>query len=301
MSEHRGVHFSVVVIGSDPGRLLAPFNLAIKVPLYPRKPVERTHIDEVAEQLRERGEPDTLEAIAKEIESDWTWAKIRVHEGELWEFDTINPRGQWDFWRIGGGWRGFFPLRPGVPFDPDCLGDPDPTQSSSQRSVEWFERERRVDIATVEQIDFEGERDRAEAKLRAVVDPWLADVEMYGRPLPWTHFEARMSSGELTREEARAAYDRQPAIAAFNAREGYRRTLGLECPVARYGFDPTQLIARARAGVLVPYAIVHEGEWRANPFWSGGSSSEPPWDVVVADIYASLPEGTRLTAVDCHR
>ncbi|MFV8755468.1 hypothetical protein ACNOYE_33385 [Nannocystaceae bacterium ST9] len=290
------MYFCVVVIGPDIAAQLQPYSLEQRTAEpYPDSVVERRTLERFAAKLRAELEREpTLDELLARISREQDWASYRVHEGRIWEFSNRNPRGEWDYWRIGGGWTGFFPLRPEVAFDPRCVGRP--TGSPTQPDLATLEQRHRVDIASIEQIDFEGERRRAHDAIRARFAPWKQAFEAHGRPLPWTHYEDRVDEGDATIEEARAAYEAQAAIAAFMK---VGRLQLPDCPIAKFGFDEQAYVEREYSGVLVPYAIVREGQWLSRGWDMDALGRE--WASEVTAIYAGVPAGTRLTAVECHR
>lgn len=85
------MHFSCLIIGPNPEAQLAPYAEDLEVEPYP-------------------------------AECDWcgygdepTDPECENCQGTGKEMSTRNPSGQWDYWRLGGRWRGFLKLRAGAP------------------------------------------------------------------------------------------------------------------------------------------------------------------------------------------
>jgi hypothetical protein len=192
--------------------------------------------------------------------------------GEVVEvIDHTNPNSKWDWWVIGGRWGSLLPLRDGTKADYAALGD----------------------------IDFEGAR--AEARLKAFQDfsAWETITEELGRPASFEECQEMMKGA--SREEVHKFYSSQPAIKKFYA----ENPRSFFCPVREYGFDSDAYVEREVRGVLIPFALLKDGEWfqRGEMGWFGTSSNEKgldEWSVFVNSTLAVLPSETMITVVDCH-
>jgi hypothetical protein len=75
------------------------------------------------------------------------------------------------------------------------------------------------------------------------------------------------------------------------------------CPPDDLGFDVDAYVAQQVAKTLVPYAIIHDGQWlaRGTMGWFACSYDEQDgWEAKATALLRSLPPETLLTLVDCH-
>jgi hypothetical protein len=102
-------HFSVLVIGPDPEKQLAPYDENTEVEPYKR----RVDAEEVASMAKYYSLDATdLAALVPRL-SEWDGRDGGVDDDGLFVWSTLNPQSKWDYWRIGGRWRGFLRLVPG--------------------------------------------------------------------------------------------------------------------------------------------------------------------------------------------
>jgi hypothetical protein len=199
------------------------------------------------------------------------WVRVNEAGDVVAVIDHTNPNSKWDWWVIGGRWGSLLPLRDGTTADYAALGD----------------------------IDFEGAR--AEARMKAFQDfsAWETITEELGRPGSLEECQEMMK--EEGREAAYTFYASQPAIKKFYA----ENPRNFYCPVREYGFDSDAYVDREVRKVLVPYAIVKDGQWfqRGEMGWFGSSSNEmefDEWSTFVNSTLFDLPSETMITVVDCH-
>lgn len=100
------MHSLCIVVGDDPRRALAPFSDHLKVERY-RAYLEPSAVAAMAEH---RGvAADDLEALAPRLR-EWMGAEGGVHDGRLFVWTTENPRGRYDWYRLGGRFSGYLRL-----------------------------------------------------------------------------------------------------------------------------------------------------------------------------------------------
>ena len=161
-------HFTVLVIGDDYAGQLAPYNEDIEVEPY----IRQTKADVIAE-MREHhahaarclaeyaADPDNyngrhnanhiawiaVHAPAEALLDDEAlWAKRPTYEdydadGNVWS--TYNPRSRWDWYAIGGRWKGSIKTHSGQRVDQCVAGDTDPTAIETFAIVKdgaWHQR-----------------------------------------------------------------------------------------------------------------------------------------------------------------
>jgi hypothetical protein len=217
-------------------------------------------------EILEKGDNPDFEGIHR-----FGWVTVDEN-GEVVEvIDRTNPNSKWDWWVIGGRWGNYLPLRDGTKDNSATLGD----------------------------IDFEGAF--AEARMKAYQDfsAWETITEELGRPGSLEECQEMMK--EEGREAVHAFYVAQPAIKKFYAENKWT----FYCPVREYGFDSDAYADRVARSVLVPFALVKDGEWfqSGKIGWFGFSSNEKDpdeWAAFVRATLADLPSETMITVVDCH-
>jgi len=292
-------HFTVIVIGGYIDQQLAPYDENMAVAPHFEEEGEFA-MTAGKEHAAKRGyDPESLEDIAKALNEEWGEdSEYGVRDGVLGRMTTYNPESKWDWYVIGGRWRGYFPLKDGVEYDPSKLGDPG-TFEALDGDREDYSKVRRVDIALKEQIDFEAARSKAEQEGRETFAKWQDIFVKHGKPKSWE--EIRDSIEDI--EKARETYKDQPAIAASQKTEGLN--FWFSCPVTEVGFDEDVYAKKCRSGALVPYAIVKDGKWygRGDMGWFGMSSNdadEQEWAEKLHALYDELPPNTLITMIDCH-
>ena len=294
-------HFSVLVIGGFVEEQLAPYSENLEVEPYPR-PVSERAVERVAAELKKTAgiEEPTLEQLLPLVAAHYgDDDKYFVHEGEICYTTTYNPESHWDWYEIGGRWRGFFPLKDGVEYNPNNLGRagvPEAMRIREGRGPdEDYEAERKVDVCLAGQVDFERARNTAGDRARKKFKTWEEFYVKHGRPLPWSHFhdkakeevqqlEAKGTADEVVREEEPDEVEKRfgrtevrkitaAQVVWERARQAYgeqaaiaaanEKLPSMECLVELFGFDEETFVQRQRNGALVPYAVVKDGKWYA--------------------------------------
>lgn len=292
-------HFAAIVIGGSVNQQLALYDENIEVAPHFQGDSGYTLTAGKEFAVKRGYDPESLEDVAKALNEEWAEdSEYGVRDGVLGRMTTYNPESKWDWYVIGGRWRGFFPLKEGVEYDPSRLGEPG-TFEALEGDLEDYSKVRRVDIALKEQIDFEAARDKTEQEGRELYVKWQDIFVKHGRPKSWD--EIRDSIPSI--EEARTVYKDQPAIAASKETDG----LGFwfSCPVTEIGFDEEAYAKKSRSSALVPYAIVRDGKWygKGEMGWFGMSrddADDQEWAEKLHTLYDELPPKTLITVIDCH-
>lgn len=246
--------------------------------------------------------------------------------------DRTNPNGNWDWFQVGGRWRGYFPLKTGIEYDEAQLGKPGTGEHMDIRDGKGphanYEAERRVDQVRLGDVDFEHARDKAGREAHHRFAGWKTVFEKHGKPeISWPETYAKIEAeiaeldakgileekvphpdpneghelnrGGLARHTLRQRYNEQPAIAAYREVDAWTN------PMDEFGFDEEAYVQKCRGRALVPYALIKDGKWYAKGEmgWWGISTDEKEgdkWSEEVARLYDDLPPDTMLTLVDCH-
>lgn len=259
-------HFSVLVVGDHPERLLAPFH-----------EFECTGINDewvqdidITEEVRNTAKKRNISM--REAANDnynITDEDIVTSENEIKPYDThkygyaiadekgeiikvvrrTNPNAKWDWYRIGGRWQGFFKLKEGKEgnlgeksfFDKDSQYDPNYCDQAIKGNIDFADMR--------EEVRKKAEENWREMRSFCLKKDWyLNDLD-------------------------------------FPSKEEY--------------------IKRKVDRAIAPYAYIKDGEWHSQGEmgWFGISKiivSERAWNAHVNEMIDSLPDDTLLTLVDCH-
>lgn len=206
--------------------------------------------------------------------------------------DRTNPEAHWDWYLVGGRWTGFFLLRDGGEGE---VGEPGVQTKPAGPG--------RADSALKGDVDMETMRVAAGADAGVLWD----DVQrvIAGREFtPWTKFLAELDAGKLGHEEAASGYNAQPAVRDVTAWAfSEKRWLAADSGV--WTASREDYVQRARDHALFFHAVVKDGTWHergAMGSWAVVSDEVDPqeWEARLTELLDSLPDGARLTIVDCH-
>jgi hypothetical protein len=237
-------------------------------------------------------------------------------DGEVLKcLDRTNPNAKWDWYVIGGRWRGFFPLKPGVDYDEAALGEAGTGEHLRMRDGKGadanYEAERRIDQVRLGDVDFDHARDKAEREGRHTFAKWREIFEKHGKPgLSWSQTLAKIEDEIEDLNEKGIREEKVPHPDPNEDRELNRE--GLARHTWRKRYNEQAAIAAFRElrmwvspVALVPFAIVKDGKWFAKGemgWWAivTDEKEEDKWREEVARLYDDLPPDTMLTLVDCH-
>lgn len=302
-------HFTVLVIGDDPEKQLAPYHEFECTGEDDEYVVE---VDETEECKAEFESRKTDYASFQGFFEDWH-GRSTVPFGEepdladrhkygyalLDESGQVvkvvyrtNPNKKWDWYQLGGRWTGFFKIKPGAA---GAVG--------SQGIMTAPAREGYADSAKKGEIDFDAMRREAEEeaasrfdKIRAIIDPHLPALSWEGVRAKYEGDKPELEGGI---DAARDEYNDQPAVKALREAEYYFVTLG------DYLGDRADFVRSAGLAVGQTYAIVKDGVWyeRGEMGWFGMASNEKSvedWSEEFGTLIDGLPDETLLSVYDCH-
>ncbi len=316
-------HFTVLVIGEDVEGQLAPYDENLLVEPY-RLPMDLDAARDMAHHYFGI-DPQEVRSITADLAAkliphmhEWNGCEGGYDEDGLFYLSRYNPDSKWDWYTIGGRWKGFFRLKDGAL---GVLGDP--TSHPLEQMVESFIRltvpagavtvgadARAPKPATADQaqkgsIDWEAMAADAAASALSIFHAY--EDCFAGRKIPrFADFLAR----ESTAEAARLAYWADPVIAAIRARETKRNEmLSWDQDYHSYFADGTlhSFVHRHVTHYIGTYAVLSHGEWYApgDMGWWGMSSESDgereTWHTAFFDRFiAPLPDAEWLSLVDCH-
>lgn len=299
-------HFTVLVVGPDPEKQLAPYH---EYECTGRDDEYVQDVDitaEVMEQVkkyaaepREKGDATPLQraleyhGIDRRIDNESKADRNGKHKyGYAVVVDGIlvkavnrtNPNKKWDWYQIGGRWTGYFKLRKGFSGE---VGRPGILTEEARAGY--------ADQCIKGAIDIEGMRKEREAEFVERWDQFHAVWDKYPGSKTWRQF-ADITDDKQRRE----VYFAQPVIKALYAAK--------VDPFDDYDdyLVPREVYAKqGRDTALTSFAVVKDGKWyeRGEMGWWGVVHDEKErdrWDEEFTTLFNSLPDDTLLTVVDCH-
>jgi hypothetical protein len=203
---------------------------------------------------------------------------------------------KWDYWRIGGRWGGYFPVKvegPGLVYGANSWDSPKETPDGP-----------RCDGGPIRLLDFEAMREDAATKAHDRYDRWEKVCADTPPAKSWSHFIGLVEVKEIDINTARRQYHEQPRIVAAKKADLDQWD---GCVVDEFLSDRDEYVAAARRAAVPGYALVTlDREWVApgRMGWFGMSSDEPGerggYHIAVNTYLDQLDPGTLLVAVDCH-
>lgn len=326
-------HFTVMVIGDDYEKQLAPFHEYECTGVDDEYVIDVNRTEEVEEWLKEQiwvgvakesGVRDyhLSEEQAEKYLDDWTvmsrikwfdstdqdlyqeiddWFGYKKDEETGQYFQHTNPNAKWDWYQIGGRWSGFFKVKD------DALAEQGERSwmNAGAARVEGY-----ADVTPKGNIDIEGMMTKTRKEMGEQFDHLAAamgDIE----PVSWTALREEFENIDDAREAYRNS-DFKKAIDAYEAdHEGVRLDgwigdmyvdyyLHLPLNQARVRYVET-----AAMNILTPYAFIKDSQWvqKGEMGWWGMSSNEKDKDAWTQEFYKmfqELPDDTLITMVDCH-
>jgi hypothetical protein len=330
-------HFTVLVIGDDYEAQLAPYNEEIEVEAY------KDHLDEgMIERYHEMYEEDRgVRATGLGEILDWLRERYGddddrwgIDDDGLYRMSTYNPDSKWDWYTVGGRWRGYFKLKP------EAMDDPDTVAQMGRPGAFDNEAKYDADHTLKKYIDIEGMRALAGDAAGKRWDQAQAVFGELPEALSWQQILAKHTPVEAVVPElaeseggtavmavadthiqsppdvdaAREEYHAQPRVAAAHEHDSKCREedrwddmlLGWSTDVTQYQVTRESFVQDARDEAISTYAFVIEGKWYAKGEmgWFGMSTDGPKDHLRFVKEFNKmldeLPEDTLLTLVDCH-
>lgn len=253
--------------------------------------------------------------------SDGTPMYWEAETDRAYTMSTYNPLSKWDYWRIGGRWPRYFPLKNPESWDVRLIGTPlswewRDTYSQTDRDARDALPEGWVEGGPKGLLDFEVKRKAEEDRVRKEYEEFMAFVRGTGWTLEetkgWSEFLEeldRLDDGEDRKgwiDRLREVYRAQPLVAAFKEHRDYRFTWG--CLIDKYKKTSLEELVRlARIEAVPGYALLTlEQEWKA-PGEMGwfGMSTDNDEDRIAYKEWANeyldnLPDDTILVVLDLH-
>jgi len=217
--------------------------------------------------------------------------------GRAFTWSTYNPESKWDWWTIGGRWRGYFTTVEKM--------SSDDVQRVLLTAPRWMNEDyevhdRACDGGPIRLLDLEGQRATAVAKAEERFATYERAIAGTPEALSWT--ESRESHDDI--EDARAFYREQPRVQALN--EAFS-DFGFGCRIEEFRWGRELYVHRARLSAVPGYAyLTRDDRWLSpgDMGWFGLSSdtveSREAYDTAVNGRITSLGPDVVLVLVDCH-
>lgn len=297
-------HFTVLVIGPDHEAQLAPYDETIEVDPYRKYDHDVGWMKTLYAQDNPDAEEPSLEALAEYFNKRYQDddEHYDVDEIGLYHMSTYNPDSKWDWYTVGGRWRGYFMLKE----------DANPFEAAVGASGAFDNSPRyEADFCTRGMVDAEAMRAKAGD---AAGERWdRAQAIFAGTPEPDTWEEVRERHPDNV-DAAREEYAAQERVLKVREHDTECRKddrwdealLGWDGGVEEFAVSREEFVQRARDHAITPYAYLMDGQWYApgNMGWWGMSSDTEEDSRRFArefnEMFDKLPDDTVLTLVDCH-
>jgi len=218
-----------------------------------------------------------------------------------------NPQSKWDWYSLGGRWRGYFKLKKskvGLIGEPG-VGENEPTYNADQAL------KKDIDFKTMRQTCAKHARDEYQTVLR------LLGVGGSLQPLQWSWKTILENEkfNSLTMDEKRNMYRGQVPLKRLEElrnSESFKAMSEQEKDIFGFFFDyedylcsEQEYVQRACDGAICTHAVIKDGQWyeKGEMGWWGCVSHEmtdDDWNRKFSELLDNLPSNTLLSIYDCH-
>lgn len=297
-------HFTVMVIGENPEKQLAPYDESISVPPYENGVVTDEDIQSFTEYYTKKNPEDStlsFEELYEKYGEEWnggSWKK--GEDGVLHDYSTYNPKSKWDWYSVGGRWTGYFKLKDG------CNGELGVSGVSGNKP-----RPNHADEILKGDIDIEVMKIEAHAK---ATEEYEKVLNAFGGVIPKDDFSWGSlfdgTNNDIPADVRREKYSNQPsqlkiAEVRQNGSNEVKELLGWGFELDDYQCTKEEYANRASNDVITPFAFVKDGVWheKGKMGWFACVSDEKEateWASEFITMFESLPDDTLITVYDCH-
>lgn len=279
-------HFSVLVIGDDIEKQLAPYHEFECTGLDDQYVVD---VDITEEALEKANQRDTGETVTQYIEDYYGCRPVKfgcepdlagdnkygytllAEDGSVSKVvNRTNPSKKWDWWVAGGRWSD---LALGVNGEPVVSG-----------------RKKDFDFSAMAQRAYDEAVDEYRAARRIVGDSPFASWKTFCDDQTYSNWDDR-----------RKAYAEQDSVRKLN--ESLDDRFSWEVDADIFSMSEDEFASSRALKRCCTYAVVKDGQWyaRGKMGWFGMSSNEvDDWESEFSLLLNGLPDDTQLTVVDCH-
>lgn len=272
-------HFTVMVIGNEPEKLLAPF--------------QENNMGDCPEEYLEFFKEFTLEQANDEWQACENCSSYETVEEYMKNYHGLkfneeleafgyfeNPNRKWDWYTLGGRWSGLLK-----------------TKSSKY-----------VDSAFKREIDVEGMRKEARERAEKRYDFASSVIGHIKKDdfLTWKSLIKKYEKGKITIEQARIIYHNQPGKVEFeeaSRTEEGRELVGVMANIEDYLVSKEEYLKKAENNAIATFALLNEDGWYERGsmgWWATVSDEKDNWEEEFAKLFDSIPDDTLISIYDCH-
>lgn len=177
-------HYTVLVIGENPEEMLEPYNEHTQVPEYITSEVTdeekmrflEFYKDKENTKNLKKGQShkdirvfiDEFPKYYQKYGNDWNGNRWRPDSNGVWqEYSTYNPKSKWDWYALGGRWKGMLKLKAGAEGtqgEPGAFGNSSPegwVDQAYKGDIDWQGMRMIEKIKAIERYDkFEEETEK---------------------------------------------------------------------------------------------------------------------------------------------
>lgn len=293
-------HFTVLVIGKDPENQLEPFDENIDIPKHSKGNVSEEdkqllidfyctfnpekYYGAKSEEESELNKTLSFDELYEKYGEKWndnTWEKNS--EGVWVEMSTYNPNSKWDWYVLGGRWRGFF---------------------HKKGTDEKF------DQLLKGEIDLDRMRKEAEDEAR---EKYNVVLEIFGGVIPKVdHLWETIIDKEnpffnvMTIEEKLEFYNNQLAlleVKRISKIEENQKKLGWFFDIEEFQCSIEEYTQKSRNNAISTFAVLKDGEWYEKGkmgWWACVSDEKSDWNEEFNKLMDSVPYDELISLYDCH-
>lgn len=201
-----------------------------------------------------------------------------------------NPNSKWDWYQLGGRWKGFFKAKD---LKTAIVGESGVFDNESLDG--W------ADQLQKKNIDIEGMRNYRCENAAKTYDAFHLIVN--GREIPsWELIRQKYSKEDV--DKARDEYHSNPVVKDLDNDENFKHSF-IFSDMMEFVETRADYIQNARNSALQTFAVVKDGKWfeRGEMGWFGITHNEKDdfeWSKEFAKLIDNLSEDTLLSLYDCH-
>jgi hypothetical protein len=287
-----------MVIGGKVDEQLAPYdeNIELETPVVTGEvsEEEKQSMIDYYKKTENGGLDLPFDKLYADKGAQWDGNRFEKRDDKWVVLSRYNPNSKWDWYQLGGRWKGFLKLKEGT----EGTNGEKSWSSGSDTKVGY------CDVTIKQNIDIEGMRDEKGKDAGEYYDKVISFIKDTPVPTKWSEFIERVNSDELKIDDARALYHGQERLKKVNTEEA-RKELGYFVEVEDFDISREEYVQNARNKALSTYAIVKDGEWyqKGEMGWFGMSNDEMTqevWDNKVTEMFNELPDDTLISIIDCH-
>jgi hypothetical protein len=309
-------HFTVLVVGPDHEKQLEPYwELDLSPEDKKNDPravfnveIKKDDLENEYKQWKATHNENNYKNIDEWL-SEW-FGYSKDENGDCGYYS--NPNAKWDWWQVGGRWRGFFKLKNGKTGKRGEAGTGEWLKKNAE--LLGIDKDKikigehppeNVDVAYKRDIDVDGMRNKQGkqyAKRWDIVHKNVRNLEI----TTWKQFLEKRDTDGITIDEARNLYHAQMGVIEFKrVKELYKDTFGWGASLDDYIVSRDEYIRRGRDSALTTSAILKDGKWyeRGKVGWWATCNTDLTWDQWTQkwnEYFDELPDDVLLTIVDCH-